>query len=47
VQNTYGISFNIAILKSHQHKNYVYTILTQQDYIITAFALGKDQVVLS
>jgi len=47
VQNTWGISFNISILQSHQLKNYVYTVLTQQDSIIIAFALGKEQEVRS
>lgn len=46
VQHTEDVSFNISVLQSYQH-NYVYTILTQQDYIITAFGLGKEQVVRS
>jgi hypothetical protein len=45
VQNTEGVSFNVLILHSHQHINYVYTIQTQQDYIIIAFGLGMEQVV--
>jgi hypothetical protein len=42
VPNTKGVSFNISILHSHQHINYVYTIQTQQDYIITAFGLRME-----